>query len=288
MRFLRRLAGAAAYVFHALSQASVIRGNARLPRRRIVWTYLKLKAKHFLIKLIPGLRFQREKLFGYEISIFDYFTLVCLYETIFANQDYAFESATPRPLVMDCGSNVGLSVLYQKITHPDCRVVAFEPDPVTFAMLEKNVAAQGLRDVQLHNRAVFSAAGPVDFHYDPAEPGSVCMSLRSERMPAATQTVEAVALSSFIDGEVDFLKLDVEGAEMAVLEEVARSGKLRLIREMAVEYHHHMAPTEDCFSEMLRLLEDNGFGYVLQDAPERPFARGKFEPILVYAYRKPA
>ena len=285
MKFLRRLTGAVAYMFHALYRASVIRGTSRLPRRRIVWTYLKLKAKHFLIKLIPGVRFQREKLFGKEVSFFDYFTLVCLYETIFVNQDYAFESAAARPLVIDCGSNVGLSVLFQKIEHPDCRVLAFEPDPRTFAVLEQNVAVQGLRDVQLHNRAVFSAAGPVDFHHDPAKPGSVCMSLRSERMPA-TQTVEAVTLSSFMDEEVDFLKLDVEGAEMAVLEEVARSGKLRLIREMAVEYHHHVAPTENRFSEFLRLLEANGFGYEIAAYPERPMYRERFQDILVYAYRQ--
>ncbi|MCL4523924.1 MAG: FkbM family methyltransferase [Acidobacteria bacterium] len=286
MRFLRRLAGAVAFVFHTLYRASLIRGTARLPRRRIAWTYLKLKAKHFLIKLIPGLRFRRERLFGDEVATFDYFMLVCMYETVFVQQDYFFRTESKQPFILDCGSNIGLSVLYFKKLFPESRVIAFEPDPVTFALLEKNVAAQGLRDVQLHNRAVFSTTGPVDFYYDPAEPGSVCMSLRGELMPAK-RTVEAVTLSSFIDGEVDFLKLDVEGAEMAVLREAAQSGKLRHIREMAVEYHHHMATTDDRFSEFLRLLEENGYGYVLQDAPERPFAREKFEPILVYAYRKP-
>jgi len=288
VRFFRRLGGAIAFVLHVVWTATqILRSAAIEDKGATLGAYLKLKSKHFLTKLIPGLRFSREKLFGCPVAFFDYFTLLCMFETVFVYRDYFFLAETKQPFILDCGSNVGLSVLYFKRRFPESRVIAFEPDPQTFALLEKNVAAQGLRDVQLHNRAVFSAAGPVDFHYDPAEPGSVCNSVRSEAMPAM-RTVEAVTLSSFIEGEVDFLKLDVEGAEMAVLEEVARSGKLRNIREMVVEYHHHMAPAEDRFSELLRLMEDNGYGYVLHDTPERPFARGKFEPILVYAYRKPA
>jgi len=286
MRFFRRLGGAAAFLVHMLWTSIQIAGSAAIAKKGATLSaYLKLKSKHFLTKLFPGMQFRQETLFGHPVAFFDYFTLMCMFETVFVYSDYFFRPATEKPFILDCGSNIGLSVLYFKKQFPESRVIAFEPDPETFGYLERNVAAHGLRGVELHNRAVFSQAGPIDFHTDPAAPGSVCMSVRGERMPA-TQTAEAVTLSSFIEGEVDFLKLDVEGAEMAVLEEVARSGKLRQIREMAVEYHHHMVPDEDRFSELLRLLEVEGFGYVLHDTPVRPFARGQFEPILVYAYRK--
>lgn len=287
MRFFRRLGGAIAFVIHVVWTATqILRSGAIEDKGATLGAYLKLKSKHFLTKLIPGLKFGRERLFGCPVAFFNHFTLLCMFETVFVYRDYFFRAETKPPFILDCGSNVGLSVLYFKRLFPDSRVIAFEPDPQTFALLEKNAATNGWRNVELHNRAVFSTAGPVDFRYDPAAPGSVCNSVRSEVMPA-TQTVEAVTLSSYIEGEVDFLKLDVEGAEMAVLEEVAQSGKLRQIRELVVEYHHHLAPAEDRFSELLRLLEDHGYGYVLNDTPERPFARGKFEPILVYAYRKP-
>lgn len=286
MRFLRRLAGAVAYVFHALYRASVIRGTARLPRRRMVCTYLKLKAKHFLIKLIPGLRFQREKLFANEVAFFDYFMLVCLYETIFVNRDYAFESRTERPLVIDCGSNVGLSVLFQKIEHPGCRVVAFEPDPQTFEVLQGNVKRNGWEDVTLHNKAVHRMAGPIDFYHDPQRPGWGLMSTEKNRGPQHCRKVEAVLLSDFVQEEVDFLKLDIEGAEAGVLEELAEKQKLRKVREMVMEYHHHLNGKADGFSKTLRLLEENGFGYEIAAYPERPMHRERFLDILVYAYRQ--
>jgi FkbM family methyltransferase len=286
MRFFQRLGAAAAPLVHVVwTGMRILRSAAIADKRATLGAYLKLMSKYLLTRLFPRLRFRQERLFGHPVAFFDYFTLVHMFETIFAYRDYFFRAGTSKPMILDCGSNIGLSVLYFKREYPESRVIAFEPDPATFKRLEQNVAAHGLRDVRLHNRAVYSAAGPIDFHYDPAAPGSLSMSVRGEWMPAA-QKVEAVTLSSFIEGEVDFLKLDVEGAEMAVLEEVARSGKLRHIREMAVEYHHHAVPTEDRLSEMLRLLEDNGYGYVLHDTPERPFTRGRFEPILVYAYRK--
>ncbi|MBI3663829.1 MAG: FkbM family methyltransferase [Acidobacteria bacterium] len=276
MRFFRRLGGASAFLIHVLWTASQIHRSAAIPDKgATLGAYLKLKSKHFLTKLFPGLRFKRETLFGYPVVFFDYFTLVCIFETVFVYRDYCFQPATNRPFILDCGSNIGLSVLYFKRQFPESRVIAFEPDPDTFAALEKNAAGQGWRDVELHNCAVYARTGEVEFHYDPEQPGAVRNSVDGDTGPAVRR-VPAVALSEFIREEVDFLKLDVEGAEMAVLEEVARSGKLRNIRAMAVEYHHHMVPTEDRFSELLRLLEDNGYGYVLHDTPERPFARGQF------------
>lgn len=286
MRFLRRLGGAIVYLLNVVWEGTQILRSASIEDKgATLRAYLRLTLKHFLSKALRGLRWRRETLFGKPVEFFDYFQLLCMFMTVFVYRDYSFRAENKQPFILDCGSNIGLSMLYFKRQFPESRVIAFEPDPATFGLLKKNAAAYGWNHVELQNRAVFSESGPADFHYDPAEPGSVCMSLRGERMPA-TMNVETVTLSSFMDGEVDFLKLDVEGAEMAVLGEVARSGKLRQIREMAVEYHHHMTSGEDRFSELLRLLEENGYGYSLHGTPDRPFARGAFEPILVRAYRK--
>jgi hypothetical protein len=98
--------------------------------------------------------------------------------------------------------------------------------------------------------------------------------------------VEAVRLSEFVREEVDFLKMDIEGAEAEVLEELAEADKLRLVREMVIEYHHHIDPGEDHLGATLRLLEQNGFGYEIAAYPERPMRRERFLDLLVYAYRK--
>jgi hypothetical protein len=55
---------------------------------------------------------------------------------------------------------------------------------------------------------------------------------------------------------------------------------------MVIEYHHHMQADDDRLSELLRVLEAEGFGYQIA-CPERPHARGEFQDVHVYAYRKP-
>jgi hypothetical protein len=97
--------------------------------------------------------------------------------------------------------------------------------------------------------------------------------------------VRAVRLSTFITEEVDFLKIDIEGAEMEVLEELAASGKMNLVQQMAIEFHHHVVRNDDRMSRFLKTLEVQGYGYQLRTAMQRPVYMGSFQDIMVYAYK---
>jgi hypothetical protein len=61
--------------------------------------------------------------------------------------------------------------------------------------------------------------------------------------------------------------MDIEGAEDLVINEIASQGKLKLINEMVIEYHHHLNPKEDNFSNIIKVLEANGFGYQISSSP---------------------
>ncbi len=287
MGILRRALGATQFIFHTLYRATLIQGEGeRLPRGPLVRNYLKVRSKHFLTKLFPKLPIQQEELFGYRVRFFDYFMLASLYETMFVNKDYYFETNSAHPLVLDCGSNFGLAVLFMKVAHPGCRVIAFEPDATTFQALRDNVERNGWKDVELHNQAVARTAGTMDFYHDPQMPGWGLMSLHKNRGPQHSQKVEAVRLSDFVNEEVDFLKMDIEGAETEVLEELAAANKLRHVKAMVIEYHHHIEPCTDQMAGTLRLLEENGFGYEMAAYPERPMRGERFLDVLLYAYRK--
>ena len=43
------------------------------------------------------------------------------------------------PLIIDCGANIGISVLEWKSRWPMARVICFEPDPDAFRLLEMNI-----------------------------------------------------------------------------------------------------------------------------------------------------
>src|SRR5688500_18350648 len=52
------------------------------------------------------------RLFHYTFEYFDFVTAVSLFEEIFVNRDYFFITDTKSPLIIDCGSNIGMSVLF--------------------------------------------------------------------------------------------------------------------------------------------------------------------------------
>ena len=69
------------------------------------------------------------RLFDYDVLINPGPTPADLYEDIFINRVYEFEASRPDPRIIDCGSNIGMSVLYFKHVYPEARIVGFEPDP---------------------------------------------------------------------------------------------------------------------------------------------------------------
>lgn len=210
-----------------------------------------------------------------------------LYREVFAEREYWFTTDATRPVILDCGSNIGMAILFFKALYPDAEITAFEPAPWACSAIEETVRANGLSDVTLHNAALAEAEGTLELFHDPRHPGSAVMSVYRERMPGEPVRVRAVRLSGYVTKPVDFLKLDVEGSELPVLRDLASSGAIGQIRQMVIEFHHHLNPTVDNMSECLSILEQHGFGYQLTSAQVyTPIARGQFQDVLVHAYRK--
>ena len=90
----------------------------------------------------------------YMIRINDGPNFFMQYKDIFVNRIYHFETASPAPTILDCGGNIGMSVLYYKLIYPQAKVTTFEPDPSVSGYLQDNVARHGMNDVQLVQAAV--------------------------------------------------------------------------------------------------------------------------------------
>lgn len=253
------------------------------PRGRMATTYLKIQTRLVLAWLTPGSR-TRDRLFGLDLQFASYPIFALLYREIFVDHDYDFVSDTPAPRIIDCGAHFGLSIAFFKLRYPKARVTAFEPGASVYPILERNIRTNGLTDVELHNVAVSDAEGTVDFFMDGQVLGSM-YAVRGDGVDAQVHRVRTVPLSQYIDGPVDFLKIDIEGAENAVLPELARSGKLRLVRRMVIEYHHHLDAARDDFSVLLALLESEGFGYQLKTSARIFPAAGQFQDVLISCYR---
>jgi FkbM family methyltransferase len=251
---------------------------------------LKSKIRRTYLSTITLKRYDRGQrtasIAGWRVKFCTFPMLSMLFKEVFVGQEYFFRATNDKPFILDCGSNIGMATLYFKLLYPQAEIIAFEPDPQAFACLEENVRENRLTNVRTLQHAVAGQAGTIDFFYDESNPGSLHMSTMPERMSKSRRVVEAVRLSPYLDREVDFLKMDIEGAETEVLEEVAAAGRLRQICEMVIEYHHHIRPQTDDLSRVLRLLEDHGFGYHLESPAMRPWRREAFQDVMIYAYRK--
>lgn len=255
-------------------------------RRGLVLTYLKLKLMVTFPWLFPGLRSSSVTLLGFDIEFFDLPSVVALFEEIFINNDYFFQAVSEHPLIIDGGSNIGISVLFFKWLYPASTIVAFEADDETFRLLQRNIEANDLKGVRSYNCAIGGVEGAIDFYYQADRPGAHVNTTLKGRGLKASKRAKAVLLSKYLQEDVDLLKLDIEGGEMAVLQDLARMNKLIQVREIIMEYHHHVDPQRDELSKALSILEENGFGYQMSCYQQRPFKKETTEFILLYAYRK--
>jgi FkbM family methyltransferase len=221
---------------------------------------------------------------GFKVSHFDRRVVDYLYREIFVRQNYYFDAEDNAPVVLDCGANVGMASVYFKWLYPKCRVKAFEPDPATFQLLQQNLAQNRL-DVEAYNCALWNEDSELDFFVDSANPGGLLMSTDGSRWYGEPTKVKGRKLSDFIDGNVDFLKLDVEGAEHRVLCDLTTSGKLRCIRQMVIEYHHRIGNQKSCLGDFLNKLERAGFQYQLHASLYPVMSRNVFQDVLIAAYK---
>ena len=264
-------------------------GLSRRNKRRILVEYARLTLKTMIRRDPAG--GGTDRVLDYEVRHFGIGSLQFLFREIFVRNEYFFESPAARPLVFDCGANIGLATLFFTWLHPDCEIHAFEPDPVTFQALSDNVRRNRLTNVHLYNIALADTAGPLDFFVPAGSDGSPLMSTVSRRSVEAAMrriVVNAGPLSAYVDGrEIDFLKMDIEGAEERVLRELNTAGGLRHVKEMALEYHHNLEGGTGGCGSFLRLLQDAGFQFQLDATWGGDLSPGVFQDVLVRARRLP-
>jgi FkbM family methyltransferase len=130
----------------------------------------------------------------------------------------------PGSTVVDVGANIGYNAIHAaRRAGPRGRVVALEPTPDNLEVLRRNVAAAGLANVTIEPVAAGSLAAERDLFVRGAK--SAVNSLFPTSCYAAVTDVlrvPVVPLDALVAGDVDVVKIDVEGAELDVLEGMPR------------------------------------------------------------------
>lgn len=188
------------------------------------------------------------------------------YIEIFETEIYRFKPNPNSNIILDCGANMGLSVLYFSENYPDHHIIAFEPDPEIFSILEENVKTFGLKNVTLHQKAVWTKNETLKFYTD----GGMGGRIGNEYAHQEPKSIEAVPLLDYLTDEVDFLKIDIEGAEDTVLKYCDKN--LQKAKHIFFEYHNNVN-AKQTLHELLALVESLGFHYYIKESAtrKRPF-----------------
>jgi FkbM family methyltransferase len=223
----------------------------------------------------------------YKVAFKDGPVLLISITELFINEFYKFKSTTERPRIIDCGSYIGTSILYFKINYPHAIISGFEPDGKNYEIIHQNLENWKFHDTTVENAAIwikndylaFDSKGNMGSKLDVAQDHDV-----------NKKSVKCVRLKDLLNEEIDFLKIDIEGAEYEVLKDC--SDKLVNVKNLFVEYHGLYSENYK-LNEILSILTDNNFNYYIKEGSpvhKRPFwdkdKKGDYDIILnIFAFK---
>jgi len=212
-----------------------------------------------------------------------------LFREIFIKHSYYIRGMSTSGRILDCGSNVGFSILYFSALYPKHRIVGFEPNPEAFEFLRWNCEEKVLDQIELHQAAVGPTDGELTFYKGNNGIGSPLGSSLKVRAGGESIKVKQRSLAPFLEEPVALLKVDIEGAEGALFDQLFRDDSLQQVERMVVEFHHNLPGVLHELSWFLTALSNAGFRYQLAadyDLSLRTRHGPRFQDVTVYAFRQ--
>jgi len=136
--------------------------------------------------------------------------------------------------IIDAGAHTGLASVYLATRFPDARIVALEVEPANFEMLRRNTAAYS--GISIRHCGLWAKPARLRI----ADLGASSWGFRTVEATAdAPETVPAVGVADLLDElgwpSVDFIKIDIEGAEIEVFS--SAGNWIDRVGSFAVELH---------------------------------------------------
>lgn len=233
--------------------------------------FLKFVSKRLLIKEIGISEFIRLKIYkkfqktyayfhGTKLHIVDASTYLTLINEIFIDEIYKFNTNTSKPIIFDCGANIGLATIYFKSIYPDSIIYAYEPDPAIFETLKFNITSCNFDNVNIINKAISNSEGYCDFVSEGSLSGMISADSKANLISVKTERLKNI-LRDF--SKIDFLKIDIEGHENIVIDDII--SELPKVQNLFLEYHSFVNKPQD-LGHILQILTDSGFRYYFKES----------------------
>ncbi len=184
--------------------------------------------------------------------------------------------------IVDIGGGLGDFSLFAATQQTGVQVYAFEPTPESFALLQRNVAANNIRNVEAFPLAVWSHSGKIAIDTR----GGEAVQFTSQEAGSGAQPGQVMVESLTLDEALNrcgiqrcnLLKMDCEGAEYPILFNAAPATLARIDR-IVMEYHDNAGP--HTHADLAELLAEQGFLVQARPNPVHDYLG------YLYAFRPP-
>ncbi len=216
------------------------------------------------------------RMLDYELRYSDLLSFCPQWHDIFIDGALEFRSSSAVPRILDCGGNIGMASLFFKRRFPAARITAYEADPAVFAMMQANLAANSAADVETVQAALWTATGRVTFRSEGSDSGMIdglsgAVAGTSVDVPSLRLRdviADATDVASGASARIDLLKLDIEGAEGAVLADC--EPVLDRVHAIVMDLHE-FTPADRQSPRVLNLLTRAGFTYAVDEFVAQPW-----------------
>ena len=149
------------------------------------------------------------------------------------------EEILPNWTIVDIGAAIGEFTIFAALRAAQGQVLAFEPNPRSFSLLQENLRLNGIQNVRAVNAGVWSQAGTMTLDDATDEP----LQAQTQFSETACENAESIPVitleqirKEFTPQGIDLLKLDCEGAEYPILLS-AKPETLNAVSRIVMEYH---------------------------------------------------
>jgi FkbM family methyltransferase len=148
----------------------------------------------------------------------------------------------PGKIFVDLGANEGyFTIQGARLTEPDGRVVAVEPQNRLISVLQENIRLNGFKNVTIVHAAISDKRGTSKLHLAPDINSGSTSFYRATRYPVPTQLAKTITLAGLLDehnvARVDLMKVDIEGAEYEAILGSPEVFEDHRIKAIALELH---------------------------------------------------
>ena len=194
-----------------------------------------------------------------------------VYEEVFKRRIYVKHfPVSPGELCVDIGGHIGMFALFCALE--GAQVHSYEPEKSNFELAVANLGDLGI----VHNVAVVGDDSKIRRLYLNVAKNTGAHSFLINKRRKTWQDVECIDINDILSKDVDFLKVDTEGAEVEIFEGIR---DFLNIKKIVFEYHFSILKGSEPYFQLVELLKGQGFEVFYNPNP------GKNWTAMVHAIR---